>query len=175
MHFQKQTAIPNLSLMLNELRSSRMNHSLCHAASCLACCEELGLKMSVINRHMYDCQRNIQKLRKSCYKNNRESRILLKNFRSIIHKNTHLVKVFLKINRFTGSRWFPHSYVLEFLWLKLSCFIGVCQISFHAFIHEQEQSKIKEEITGIKVSIIFDRTTRFGEAMAIIIRFIDSH
>ena len=42
------------------------------------------------------------------------------------------------------------------------------------FIHQQEQKKIKSEIKGRKVSVIFDGTTRLGEAMAIIVRFVDT-
>ena len=41
------------------------------------------------------------------------------------------------------------------------------------FIHQQEVTKIKNEIAGRKVSVIFDGTTRLGEAMAIVLRFID--
>lgn len=42
------------------------------------------------------------------------------------------------------------------------------------FIHQQEQRKITSEIKGKKVSVIFDGTTILGEAMDIIIRFVDS-
>ena len=41
------------------------------------------------------------------------------------------------------------------------------------FIHDQEQDQIKAEISGQDVSVIFDGTTRSGEALAIIVRFID--
>ena len=40
------------------------------------------------------------------------------------------------------------------------------------FAH-QEQRRIKAEIQGQKVSVIFDGTSRIGEAMAIIIRFVN--
>ena len=42
------------------------------------------------------------------------------------------------------------------------------------FIHQEEIKRIKKEIEGKKVSVIFDGTTRLGEAMAIIIRFVDT-
>ena len=45
---------------------------------------------------------------------------------------------------------------------------------FIPFIHQQEQKKVKNELEGRKVSVIFDGTTRLGEAMVIIIRFIDA-
>ena len=40
------------------------------------------------------------------------------------------------------------------------------------FIRKQEVMKITEEIDGKKVSVIFDGTTRLGEALVIILRFI---
>lgn len=40
------------------------------------------------------------------------------------------------------------------------------------FVHQQEVQKISKEIEGKKVSVIFDGTTRMGEAMAIIVRFV---
>lgn len=42
------------------------------------------------------------------------------------------------------------------------------------FISSQEQSKIKEEISGKYLSVIFDGTTRLGEAMAVLVRYVDS-
>ena len=42
------------------------------------------------------------------------------------------------------------------------------------FIHQQEVKRVKSEIEGRKVSVIFDGTTRLGEAMAIIVRFVDA-
>ena len=45
---------------------------------------------------------------------------------------------------------------------------------FIPFIHQKEQKKVKSELEGRKVSVIFDGTTRLGEAMVIIIRFIDA-
>ena len=40
------------------------------------------------------------------------------------------------------------------------------------FVLQQEQAKIKEEIEGQNVAIIFDDTTRLGEALAIVLRVI---
>lgn len=42
------------------------------------------------------------------------------------------------------------------------------------FVVAQEQADMKAEITGKPVSVVFDGTTRLGEAMAIVIRFIDN-
>ena len=40
------------------------------------------------------------------------------------------------------------------------------------FIHQQEESHVRSEIEGQNVSVIFDGTSRLGEALAIIIRFV---
>ena len=41
------------------------------------------------------------------------------------------------------------------------------------FLHAQEQDDIKSEISERPLSVIFDGTTRLGEAMAIVVRFVD--
>ena len=42
------------------------------------------------------------------------------------------------------------------------------------YIVTQEQADIKGEILGEPVPVIFEGTTRLGEAMAIVVRFIDN-
>ena len=37
----------------------------------------------------------------------------------------------------------------------------------------QEQADIKAEISAKPVSVVFDGTTRLGEAMAVVVRFVD--
>ncbi len=41
------------------------------------------------------------------------------------------------------------------------------------FILTQEQADVKSENTGSPLSVIFDGTTHLGEAMAIVVRFVD--
>ena len=41
------------------------------------------------------------------------------------------------------------------------------------FVASEEQKRIKQEIEGRDVSVLFDGTTRLGEALAVIVRFID--
>ena len=41
------------------------------------------------------------------------------------------------------------------------------------FLCSQEQADIKNEIGEKPVSVIFDGTTRLGEALAIVVRFVD--
>jgi len=40
------------------------------------------------------------------------------------------------------------------------------------FIRAQEHSTIKGEVEGKQVAVIFDGTTRLGEALAILLRFV---
>jgi len=42
------------------------------------------------------------------------------------------------------------------------------------FVREMEEKTILQEIEGRKLSIIFDGTTRMGEALAILVRFVDN-
>ena len=41
------------------------------------------------------------------------------------------------------------------------------------FILKEEEACLKQELQGKQVGVIFDCTTRLGEAMAIILRFVD--
>ena len=40
-------------------------------------------------------------------------------------------------------------------------------------LHSQEQDDIKSEVSNRSISVIFDGTTRLGEASAIVVRFVD--
>lgn len=40
-------------------------------------------------------------------------------------------------------------------------------------IVSQEQTDVKSELSGRPVSVVFDGTTRLGETMAIVVRYID--
>ena len=42
------------------------------------------------------------------------------------------------------------------------------------FVQQEEEKRVKEEIKGRKVSVVFDGASRLGEAMAIILRFVES-
>ena len=42
------------------------------------------------------------------------------------------------------------------------------------FIHKQEFKRIQGEISGKDVSVVFDGTTRLGEALAIVVRYVDT-
>lgn len=42
------------------------------------------------------------------------------------------------------------------------------------FVLQNEREQLKQEIEGRDISIVFDGTTRMGEAMAVVLRFVDS-
>ena len=42
------------------------------------------------------------------------------------------------------------------------------------FILSKERDQVKEEINGKCVSVIFDGTSRLGEVLAVVLRYIDS-
>ena len=42
------------------------------------------------------------------------------------------------------------------------------------FILKEEESRIRSEIDGQQLSVIFDGTSRLGEALAVVLRFVSS-
>ena len=48
----------------------------------------------------------------------------------------------------------------------------VSYVRFGTIVLKEEESLIKKEIDGKNVSVIFDGTTRLGEALAIVVRFV---
>jgi len=40
------------------------------------------------------------------------------------------------------------------------------------FIHKQEFERIQGEISGKDVSVVFDGTTRLGEALTVVVRYV---
>ena len=41
------------------------------------------------------------------------------------------------------------------------------------FVLEEEKSRIKREISGKFLSLVFDGTSRLGEVLAVVVRYID--
>ena len=48
---------------------------------------------------------------------------------------------------------------------------GMCDLI--PFVQSEEQQRIRADLQGKKVSVIFDGTTRLGEALVIVLRFVD--
>ncbi len=68
---------------------------------------------------------------------------------------------------------------------KLDCFRPLLEVNgtrlagrrtisdFIPFIHERQVSMVADEIAGTFISVVIDGTTRMGEALAIVVRYID--
>ena len=66
---------------------------------------------------------------------------------------------------------------------KIDCFcqlleedafsLASCQRELIPLIHKDEEDKIKEEICGKCISVIFDGTTQVAEAMVVVVQFVD--
>ncbi|CAB4043690.1 RNA-directed DNA polymerase from transposon BS, partial [Paramuricea clavata] len=69
---------------------------------------------------------------------------------------------------------------------KINCFRSILEESAYKLtdrtnmaqlipvVHQEEKKNTLEELTGREISIVFDGTTRLGEALVIIVRFLDS-
>ena len=69
---------------------------------------------------------------------------------------------------------------------KINCFKSILEESAYKLtdqsnmaqiipvVRQEEIRKIWEELTGREISIVFDGTTRIGEALVLIVRFLDS-
>ena len=151
---------------------------------CKACREELSLVSSSINNHI-----------KSAKHREGKKRLESKEKREID------IAVALKIADATNpvgqslpqdQRIYRIKVVTSFLRAgvplnKLECFREILEENAYRltdrrhmsdlipFIASQEQTKIKEEISGKFVAVIFDGTTHQGEALAILLRYVDSH
>ena len=151
---------------------------------CNACREELGLKSSVVSNHVKSSKHKLGKERLA--RKEAAERDIATAFQTAnqeLHPRgetlpeeqriyrVKVVRVFLrtatplnKLNHFRG--------LLEENALLLSDRRQMADIV--PFIFSQEQKLIKQEISGKYLSIVFDGTTRLGEAMAIIVRYVDS-
>ena len=152
---------------------------------CLACREEVGLKKSVIDNHVNCLKKHSAAKLKMKEKQSREQDIAeaFREYTSQKHtvgetlpenQQVYRVKVVTTFLRagVPVSNIDVFRPLLEDTGYRLA---GRRTMSdFIPFIHQQEQKKVKSELEGRKVSVIFDGTTRLGEAMVIIIRFIDA-
>ena len=151
---------------------------------CLACREELSLKSSSQANHLKS-QKHKEGKERLKRKEHREQDIAnkLKDY----NKDTHVVGENIAEN----TQVFHVKVVSAFLRArvplnKLEVFREIFEETGYRltdrrnlhdlipFIHKQEFKKIREEISGKHVSVVFDGTTRLGEALAIVIRYVDS-
>ena len=151
---------------------------------CNACREELGLKSSVVNNHIKSTKHTLSKERLP--KKEATERDIATAFQTSsqeLHprggtlpeeQHIHRVKVvcvFLcsatplsKLSYFRG--------LLQENGLRLSDRRQMADII--PFISHQERDLIKQEILGKYLLVVLDGTTRLGEAMAIIVCYVDS-
>ena len=177
-HSRKQAAIQSLLLLLKELRSLRslrMSHLLCLLVLscllsfcklfCLACREELGLKKSVIDRHVRLSKKHPEAKKNLLEKQQREQDIAekLQEYNSQEHTSGESLPINQQVYRIKVVSTFLRAGVplakielflpiLEDTGYRLSGRRGMSDLI--PFIHQQEQSKIKEEIEGMKVGVI---------------------
>ena len=143
---------------------------------CFACREELSLKLRIIKGHVQSAKHS-QRKKQLAEKRSREHDIsqAFKSYeqevgetRSEAHKlwRMKVVTTFMragvplaKIDHFKD--------LLEHHAYSLTDRRGVCDLI--PFV----QSENRAELQGKKISVIFDGTTRLGEALVVVVRFID--
>jgi hypothetical protein len=147
---------------------------------CSACREELSLKLSIVKNHV-ESSKHKNHLRE---KKIREQDIAqaFRVYEQEVHPvgeslpeahklwRVKVVTTFLKagvplgkVDKFRG--------LLEEHAYSLSDRRGMSDLI--PFIQSEEQQQIKAELQGKNVSVIFDGTTRLGEALVIVLRFVD--
>ncbi len=149
---------------------------------CCACREELGLKLSVIQLHIKSNKHRVGKDR--LQSNEAREHDIATSFarysqqehtsgetlpRDVQVYHIKVVRTFLKagipLNKIDVFRD-----ILEQNGQRLAGRRSLSDLI--PFIRQEEIALIKEELQGKKVSVIFDGTTRLGEAMAIILRYV---
>jgi len=168
---QRTTEFPNESLVVSNGK-----------LFCNSCREEIGLKKSVIKNHVSSTKHVNGKLKMQA-KDKRERDIAeaLRDYNS----QCHLVGETLPIEQQTYRVKVVQTFLRAAVPLnKLQYFRDILEEnSFRLtdrrhmsdlvpFVQKEEESLIKREIDGKDVSVIFDGTTRLGEALAIVVRFI---
>ena len=152
---------------------------------CRACREEVGLKKSVIDKHVSSSNKHHVAKLKLKEKQQREVDIAqaFHKYASQEHAVGDTLPESQQVHRINVVSTFLRAGVPL---SKIDVFRPVLEDGRYRlagrrtmsdlipFIHQEEVKKIKSEIEGRKVSVIFDGTTRLGEAMVIIVRFIDS-
>ena len=151
---------------------------------CKACREELSLVSSVINNHLKSTKHQAGKERLA-KKEKAESDIAeaLVSSDKELHpvgetlpqdQRVYRIKVVMAFLR-AGvplSKLTSFRELLEENGFRLSDRRHMSDVI--PFIASQEQAKIKGELCGKDISVIFDGTTRMGEAMGIVVRYVSS-
>ena len=149
---------------------------------CEACREELSEKASIIKRHV-DSKKHKSGVEKIAKKKKRDLTVLdaMKNYDKEVHPKGEMLSDNQRVFRVRVLKTFLKAGVplqkmddfrelLEEGGYRLTSVPNMRQLI--PFVRKEEEEMIKGEISGHNVSVIFDGTTRLGEALAIVVRFI---
>ncbi len=151
---------------------------------CVACREEVALKLSIIKGHVGSSKHTDGKARLQL-KEAREKNIAssLQGYDEEVHARgetlpeqhrVYRVKVLMTFLR-AGIPLNKMEHFRPLLEEHAYSLGGRRTISdLIPFVLRNERTLIKEEIHGWDVSVVFDGTTHLGEAMAVVLRFVDS-
>ena len=151
---------------------------------CTACREELSLKLSIIKNHVKSTK-HAQRKNQLTEKRSRERDIseAFKSYEQEVHPSGETLSEAHKLWRVKVVTTFMKAGVplakvdhfrelLEENAYSLTDRRGICDLI--PFVQSKEQQQIKAELEGKKISIIYDGTTRLGEALVIVVRFTDN-
>ena len=150
---------------------------------CSACREEISLRKNIITNHI-SCKKHNTSKEKLSSKEAREKDIAssLKNFDTEHHPVGETLPMEQRVYRLKVLRTFLKAAIPL---SKLDAFRDLLEENavrltdrrhmsdLVPFLHSQEQDDIKSEISNRPLSVIFDGTTRLGEALAIVVRYVD--
>ena len=150
---------------------------------CRACREELSLKKSTLDKHVCSVKHRAGKERLSrSQKEEMDIVQALKKYDAEVHPSGETLPDSVRVYRVKVLRTFLKSGVPI---SKIDDFRPLFEESGYRlagrkpmsdlipFVLTEERRKIKAEIEGLPVAVIFDGTSRLGEALAVIIRFVD--
>ena len=151
---------------------------------CKACREELSLKKSTIEKHVSSAKHSAGKERVvKGKKQEMDIAEALKKYDAVVHPSGETLPKSVRVYRVKVLRTFLKSGVPI---SKIEDFRDLFEENGYRladrkpmsdlipFVLSEERRKIKTEIEGLPVAVIFDGTSRLGEALAVIVRFVDS-
>ena len=151
---------------------------------CKACREELSLKSSSLSNHLKsqkhkDGKRRLQKKEAGERDIAKQLAVYNEENRTVGETLTESTQVFrVKVVSTFLRAGIPLNKLDVFreLFEENGCRLTDKRNMFDLipFIQKRETGDISEEIKGMDVSVIFDGTTRLGEALAIVLRYIDN-
>ena len=149
---------------------------------CSACREELGLKRSTIQNHIRSLKHeNSKKALKVKLKREQDIADALAKHNSEVHLRGETLPMQQQVYRVKVVTALLRAGIPL---LKLDSFRDILEENAYRltdrrhmfdlvpFILKEEETRIKNEVTGKHLSVIFDGTSRLGEALAVIVRFV---